>query len=331
MSVTTKLFISESINPWFNLSFEEQLVNEVAEDEICFYLWQNQNTVVIGKHQNPWREVLVNELEKDGGKLARRLSGGGAVFHDLGNLNFTFVMHKKHEDLHRQLNVIVQAVKALGIDATFSGRNDILAAERKFSGNAFYYGKDNYYHHGTVLVNVDMSKLGKYLNVSMKKLQAKGVESVKSRVINLKELNPEITIRSMMLALGEAFEAEYGKAKETYYISEQSGAEAAQERFQHYASWDWLYGKTPNFDVTIEEKFAWGELVLSFKLKGAVIEACGIYSDAMSTDLVESLKGLFEGRRLEKNDLSEALKNAEVTESIRAQFDEISDWLLMTI
>ena len=220
MSIRTKLFISKSTNPWFNLAYEEQLVGEVAEDEIYLYLWQNQHTVVIGKHQNPWREVLVSELEADGGKVARRLSGGGAVYHDLGNVNFTFVMHKKHEDLHRQLKVILDGVKALGIDAEFSGRNDILAEGRKFSGNAFYHGKTNYYHHGTILVDVDMTKLGRYLNVSMKKLNAKGVQSVKSRVINLKELNPELTIGSVMMAVGEAFESEYGKAEELFTISE---------------------------------------------------------------------------------------------------------------
>lgn len=327
MSIKTKLFISKSTNPWFNLAYEEQLVGEVAEDEIYLYLWQNQHTVVIGKHQNPWREVLVSELEADGGKVARRLSGGGAVYHDLGNVNFTFVMHKKHEDLHRQLKVIVDGVKALGIDAEFSGRNDILAEGRKFSGNAFYHGKTNYYHHGTILVDVDMTKLGRYLNVSMKKLNAKGVESVKSRVINLKELNPELTIGSVMMAVGEAFESEYGKAEELFTISEDNAPESALARYNHYASWEWLYGKTPNFDVTFEEKFTWGELVLSFKLKGAVIEDSGVYSDAMSTDLVDALKDVFTGKRLDRTELSNALKNASVDASMREPFLEIATWI----
>lgn len=327
MALKTKLFISKSTNPWFNLAYEEQLVGDVGEDEIYLYLWQNQHTVVIGKHQNPWREVLVSELEADDGKLARRLSGGGAVYHDLGNMNFTFVMNKKHENLHRQLKVIVEGVKALGIDAEFSGRNDILAEGRKFSGNAFYYGKDNYYHHGTVLVDVDMSKLGRYLNVSMKKLNAKGVESVKSRVINLKELNPEITIESVMHAISEAFDTEYGKVEEVLTISEDNAPEQALERYHHYASWDWLFGKTPNFDVTFDEKFTWGELVLSFKLKGAVIEESGIYSDAMSTDLVDVLKTLFNGKKLERGELVNALVQAEVPSELKAQFDEIVVWV----
>ena len=325
--IRTKLFISKSTNPWFNLAFEEQLVNEVAVDEVYLYLWQNQHTVVIGKHQNPWREVLVSELEADDGKLARRLSGGGAVYHDLGNVNFTFVMNKKHENLHRQLKVIVEGVKALGIDATFSGRNDILAEDRKFSGNAFYFGKDNYYHHGTILVDVDMSKLGKYLNVSMKKLNAKGVTSVKSRVINLKELNPEIDIASVVVAVGEAFEAEYGKADDVYYVSEDNVSGSALERYYHYGSWDWLYGKTPNFDVTFDEKFEWGELVLSFKLRDAIIEDSGVYSDAMSTDLVDLLKTVFNGKRMERRVLGLAISEVDVPEHLKDQFRDISDWI----
>lgn len=327
MSNKTKLFISKSTNPWFNLAYEEQLVNEVAEDEVYLYLWQNQHTVVIGKHQNPWREVLVSDLESADGKVARRLSGGGAVYHDLGNLNFTFVMNKKNTDLHKQLKVIVDGVKKLGIDAEFSGRNDILAEGRKFSGNAFYNGKDNYYHHGTILVDVDMAKLGKYLNVSMKKLNAKGVESVKSRVINLKELNPEITIPNMMDAISSAFEEIYGNSEETIYISEDNTSESAQSRVDHYASWDWRFGKTPKFDVTFEEKFSWGELVLSFKLKDATIEESRAYSDAMSTDLIEVFDGLFTGVKFEKQALVNTLNNIQIDDSYKVMLDEVSQWV----
>lgn len=327
MSIKTKIFISKSTNPWFNLAYEEQLVGEVAKDEVYLYLWQNQHTVVIGKHQNPWREILVSDLERDLGKVARRLSGGGAVYHDLGNLNFTFVMNKKNEDLHKQLKVIVEGVKKLGIDAEFSGRNDILAEGRKFSGNAFYYGKENYYHHGTILVDVDMSKLGKYLNVSMKKLNAKGVESVKSRVINLKELNPDMTIQGTMDVVAEAFEEIYGKADSVTHISEETASEHAKERYHHYASWEWRFGKTPGFDVTFEEKFTWGELVLSFKLKGAIIEESGIFSDAMSTDLVEGIDGLFNGVKLDREALVGALKKANVDEAHQAMLDDVSGWI----
>jgi lipoate-protein ligase A len=158
-------------------------------------------------------------------------------------------------------------------------------------------------------------------------LSAKGVESVKSRVINLKELNPELTIRDVKLAIGEAFEAEYGKAENVYTISEENAPEQALERYHHYASWDWLFGKTPDFDVTFEEKFTWGELVLSFKLKGAVIEDSGIYSDAMSTDLVDVLKTLFNGKKMERAELINALSQANLPLEMKAQFDEIAEWV----
>lgn len=326
MDTTTKIYRSQSTNPWFNLALEEELVNKVSRDEIILYLWQNQNTVVIGKHQNPWREVLVQDLENDQGKLARRLSGGGAVFHDLGNLNFTFIMHKSHENLEKQLKVIVDGIKALGIDAEFSGRNDILAEGRKFSGNAFYYGKENYYHHGTLLVDVDMSKLGRYLNVSLKKLNAKGVKSVKSRVINLKTLNPKLTIPMTIDAISDAFESEYGKCDEVTMVSEITASKKALERYHHYASWDWRFGKTPKFDITFDEKFTWGEVVLNFRLKSGLIEETAIYSDAMSTQFIEELYPLFNGLKLEKESLLNALETLEQDDSLKPMISDLKEW-----
>lgn len=325
--MTTKIYISQSTNPWFNLALEEEFVNSVKPDEIILYLWQNQNTVVIGKHQNPWREVLVKELESDNGKLARRLSGGGAVFHDLGNLNFTFIMHKTHEDLHRQLGVIVNGVKSLGIQAEFSGRNDILAEGRKFSGNAFYYGRDNYYHHGTILVDVDMTKLGRYLNVSLKKLNAKGVESVKSRVINLKTLNPRLTLPMTKDAICDAFEAEYGKCDETHMISETTASKSALDRYHHYASWEWRIGKTPKFDVTFDEKFDWGEVILNFALKDAIIQESTVYSDAMSTHFIDLLQPVFNGVKFSNTSLVSALDQLETDDVTAPMVEDIKQWL----
>lgn len=321
----TKLYVSNSTNPWFNLSFEEHLVNNVAEDEIYFYLWQNQHTVVIGKHQNPWREVLVSDLETDGGKLARRLSGGGAVYHDLGNLNFTFVMHKKHEDLHKQLSVILEGVKTLGIEASFSGRNDILADGRKFSGNAFYYGKSNYYHHGTVLVDVDMKRLSKYLNVSIKKLEAKGVESVKSRVINLREINPELTIEMVKNALSDAFCTEYGNVVEKVLVDENHAPKDAIERFNHYSSWEWRFGKTPEFHATFEEKFSWGEVVLAIRAKGGVASEIEVFSDAMSTQFVEGIQNQLKTVKFEKAAILQALES--ISECDQSALDEFRNWV----
>ena len=188
-------------DPYENLALEEALLHRVGEGELILYLWQNERTVVIGRNQNPWKECRTALLAEEGGRLARRLSGGGAVFHDLGNLNFTFLMSAEDWDLPRQLTVIERACRSLGIPAERSGRNDLLADGRKFSGNAFYQHNGKAYHHGTLMVDVDMEMVQRYLSPSKAKLAAKGVDSVRSRVVNLREFVPDLTVEQLADAL----------------------------------------------------------------------------------------------------------------------------------
>ena len=164
---------SGQFHPYKNLAVEEYLLLHCEPQECILYLWQNQNTVVIGRNQNAWKECKVDSLEENGGHLARRLSGGGAVYHDLGNLNFTFLVSKENYSIDRQLEVIVKAVQKLGAKAEKSGRNDILIDGKKFSGNAFYEQEQHCYHHGTLMMNVNKEMLSKYLTVSKEKLQSK--------------------------------------------------------------------------------------------------------------------------------------------------------------
>lgn len=182
---------------------EEYLFFHCQKEECILYLWQNQHTVVIGRNQNAWAECLTEKLENEGGYLARRLSGGGAVYHDLGNLNFTFLVNKENYNVDRQLEVIQKAVAKFGVCTEKSGRNDILINGRKFSGNAFYKEGSRCYHHGTIMLDVKLDEMSKYLTVSKEKLQSKGVNSVKSRVVNIKELVPDITVDRMKEALRE--------------------------------------------------------------------------------------------------------------------------------
>lgn len=316
------IILGDSFNPWHNLAVEERLFDFLDGDACLFYLWQNKNTVVIGRHQNAWKECRTRLLEEEGGKLARRSSGGGAVFHDLGNLNFTFILPKGRYDVQRQLNVIRRAVAQFGIATEFTGRNDLVISENgaKFSGNAFRFSEKTGMHHGTIMVDVDMQKLGRYLAPSKDKLQAKGIESVRSRVCNLKAMNPEITIENLIPTLQKAFEAEYGPAERMEISMLQDDALNALE--EKYASWDFRMGKALPFDVTLENRFEWGGITLMLSMKEGVIDQAQVFSDAMDEALIDRIAPALEGVRYENEALFQA-----VTALRNPQADDLARWL----
>ena len=301
-----KLYESKSFDPYLNLATEQYLMETVEEDACILFLWQNQNTVVIGKNQNAWKECRTALLEEEGAILARRLSGGGAVFHDLGNLNFTFLMPQSEYDLDRQFSVIAEAVSMLGLKAERSGRNDVLAEGRKFSGNAFYKNGKQAYHHGTLLVNVDMGKLGRYLNPSKAKLQAKGVDSVRSRVVNLTELSPSLTIDIMKDAMAKAFAKVYDKPMTVIYDRDFDHA-AIEALRQRNAQWEWNYGQKLPFSVEMEDRFPWGGLQICMEVNNGMIQSVKVYSDAMDWALAPKLEALLTECRYSNDAIAERL------------------------
>ena len=312
-----KLYESNSFDPYLNLATEQYLMETVEEDACILFLWQNQNTVVIGKNQNAWKECRTTLLSEEGGVLARRLSGGGAVFHDLGNLNFTFLMPQAEYDLDRQFSVIAEAVNLLGLQAERSGRNDVLVEGRKFSGNAFFKHNGNAYHHGTLLIDVDMDKLGRYLNPSKAKLQAKGVDSVRSRVVNLRELNSQITISSMKEAMTKAFAQVYDKPM-TVITDQDFDHDAIEALRQRNASWEWNYGQKLPFTAELEARFPWGCVQLCMQVENGMVESAKVYSDAMDWQLPNQLEALLKGVRFEKEAVCTALQ---------AQYPDVAQWL----
>lgn len=323
-SLTTKLISSTSYDPWYNLALEECLLDQVGENEIILYLWQNDNTVVIGRNQNPWKECKCNTLETNGGKLARRLSGGGAVYHDLGNLNFTFIMDKKLYDLPKQLKVILDAVNEMGVMAEFTGRNDITVDGKKISGNAFYYRDTTAYHHGTVLINSDMNKLVDVLQVSIDKIASKGVDSVRSRVVNLKEVKPEISVAMTKEAITKAFLNIYGGTGEQVTIEENT----VKKYYDKYASWEWRYGNTPKFDFTVSHRFSWGGIDLGLSFKDGHITGSKIYSDSLSPDLIEKISNILNGLPLNMTLLTDTIKSIEAMNEQEEEIkQDISEWL----
>lgn len=287
---------SRTNDPHYNLALEETLLNR-ADDAMILYLWQNQNTVVIGRNQNPWKECRTALLTEEGGHLARRLSGGGAVFHDLGNLNFTFLMPQSAYDLDRQLEVICNAVRSFGIGAERSGRNDILARGRKFSGNAFYKNGKQAYHHGTILIDADMEKLGRYLNPSKAKLSAKGVDSVRSRVGNLRELSSAVTIDSMKAALVEAFSTICDSPVEKIDIP------AEPELVERYRGWEWNYGARLPFSFEWEDRLDFGCVRIEASVEHGIIRSARVYTDAMDWQLPARLEQALTDSRLDRAEL----------------------------
>lgn len=313
-----KYYLAEQTIPYYNLATEEYLLNNVKENECILYLWQNRHTVVIGKNQNCWKECKVDKLAEEGGFLARRLSGGGAVFHDLGNLNFTFLIHKKDYDVSRQLKVITEAAAKFGVNAVQTGRNDILADGRKFSGNAFYETGDRCYHHGTIMVNVDMDYLPRYLNVSLKKMRSKGVDSVKARVVNLTDFNPDITIESMIKAMLESFGDVYG-CKPTPLEGSRINQAAIDKLTEKYASDEWRLGKSIDFTCEMDERYEWGSVTLQFVVSEGKVSQCEVYSDAMDAEFIPVIRQCLEGSEFKSDAMRERLLKLAPSDALRRE------------
>ena len=321
MIQTLTTYESITTDPYQNLAVEEYLTFHAEPGECILYLWQNAHTVVIGRNQNCWKECRVSELEADGGHLVRRLSGGGAVYHDLGNLNFTFCMRKEDADVERQLQVIIEAVASFGLTAEKTGRNDVAINGQKFSGNAFFDSKGCYYHHGTLLLNVDTASMSRFLNPSKAKLQSKGVDSVRSRVVNLSSLCPKITVDTMKQAMFTACSRVYGLPAVPLCADrlEQTAIQDGRERF---SSERWKYGPKIPFTNRLEQRFSWGEVNLDLHVNEGMITEALLSSDSMEADWFSDIGTEFQGLPYRTDILCKALdrslKQHQVPENIRA-------------
>ena len=293
--MTTKIVIGSSLDPYLNLAYEEYLVVSAGADEAILFLWQNHDTVVIGCNQNPWRECDLAAMGRDGVKLARRVTGGGAVFHDMGNLNFSFIVPKAEYDVARQGSVIIGALGKVGLEAVQTGRNDITIGGRKFSGNAFLHRKTTSLHHGTILIGADMSRLGGYLQVDPEKLVGKGVASVKSRVMNLNELLPELHAEKVMELVADSFSEIYGVPEKMERTDLSQVPDAVRLLAARNASWDWLYGRTAEFTMSIRTRFPWGSLEIGFITRKAMVEESKVWSDSMMPEIAPLVSQALQG------------------------------------
>ena len=292
-----QVIISPQYDPFLNRAVEQYLTECQEEGVVTMYLWKNQQTVVIGYNQNPYAECNVKLLLDEGGHLMRRGTGGGAVYHDLGNINFSFIADKKMYDVKKQLSVIQDALLSYGIQTEVSGRNDLTCQGRKFSGNAFAKGQLNHLHHGTILIKTDGTMMQRYLIVDKAKLLKNGVKSVASRVINLSELIPELTSENIKMPLIASFEKVYdGKAEVLDFDTFINNSEVQAIR-AHIASYDFLFGRWEQFKTTKKARFPWGgvEIALQVDEANAIIKDIQIASDCLEPETIQQAEQLLHG------------------------------------
>lgn len=226
--------MGNNTSPYYNLAFERKLLTKAVGEDVILFLWQNDNTIVLGKNQDAYRECRIKEFISDKGILARRLSGGGAVYHDLGNLNFSLIGEKEVMERHPGHELIISVLKENGLKAEFSGRNDLLVKGRKVSGSAFYVSGNTQCLHGTLLVHTDIGKMERYLTPGREKLLRNSVGSVGARVANLADFSEIITVGRLCETLVEMTDAcplETGKLPAL-----------AEEDIQKFSAAEWIYG-----------------------------------------------------------------------------------------
>ena len=283
-----------STNPYYNMAFDEYCLESLSIDEPVFFLWQNRPAVIVGFNQEVNTEVNLDYLKENGIDLVRRVTGGGAVYHDLGNLNYTIV--GRSEDLERDYpeyaSIMAKALQSLGVPATLSGRNDILVEGRKVSGFAKRVCKNRLMVHGTLMYNVDVDVLTKVLNPSNTKLQSKGIASVRSRVANLCEYLPNIPdIQTFSKQLEEILSHHYQDTE--YQLSEEDLANIQLLTDQKFATWEWNYGRSPKATLTHSARLACGTVEIHLTLAENRISSCRFGGDFLgnlpATDLESAL------------------------------------------
>lgn len=294
MAVEKVLLVeSQSTNPYENLALEEFLFETLPKNTCIFYLWQNDNTVVIGYNQNPFAQCNMKEVHAGSTYVARRLSGGGTVWHDMGNLNFTFISEKKLLCLEKNTSVLLGALNQLGFRALKDGRNDISVFGKKISGNAYYERDNKCLHHGTLLVNSDLEKMSEILRIDGNKWKERGIDSVRSRVGNLSDWIEEITVEKVKAELIKRIKEEYKSV--TVLNSLEVDRETVLKLKEKYISDKWIWGRGIPGNFYTEKRFEWGNMCLDAYVEGNIIKSIEIYSDALEVEIFAMLKSALEG------------------------------------
>ena len=312
-----KYLQNHSTDPHFNMAFDEFCLEQLKADEPVFYLWQNRPSVIIGLNQSAYAEVNLPYLREKGIELARRVTGGGAVYHDLQNLNYTITgrIRDLETDYPAYVETMARALRALGVPAELSGRNDILVDGRKCSGYAKRVSKDRLMIHGTLMYDVDIDTLTKVLAAPGSKLSAAGVSSVRSRVANLRAYLPQLDgIKAFQAALQALLAENDGEIFLTEAQRTQIEADAAAK----YRTWEWIYGHSPVAAFRVKRKFACGTVEASFSLKNGSIDGLRFSGDFLGNLPPDRISAALQGCRYTPEDLLETLRNQPVRDCFDA-------------
>lgn len=290
---------NESLNPYFNLACDEYCLTQLDLNEDIVMLWRDDNAIIVGKNQNTFEEINAEYVKQQNIKVCRRVTGGGAVYHDLGNLCFTFILNiEKLDQMDMRFFAlpVVKALEKMGVTAEISGRNDITIDGRKFSGTAQRVYKNRLLYHGTLLFDSNMEVLSKGLNVKPNKIESKGHKSVRSRVTNIKEyIKEDIDILQFKSILKEKlFE---GQEYKEYVLTNQDIENIKKMETEKFATWDWNYGQSPESNFKNAVRFDGGEVDLRLMIKDGFIENAKFYGDFLAVEYLDDLEDALKGQK----------------------------------
>lgn len=311
-----KYIVNNSNDPSYNIALEAYAFKELTAIDEIFILWINEPAIIIGKHQNAIQEINKEYTDAHGIHVNRRLSGGGAVYHDLNNLNYTIISNKSEEgafDFKTFSKPVINTLATLGVEANFTGRNDLEIDGKKICGNAQAYAKGRMMHHGCLLFDVDMSVLGDALKVSKDKIESKGVKSVRARVTNINnELPQKMTVLEFKDAILEQMKKEYPDMDE-YVLTEEDLAAIQELRDTQFGTWEWNFGATPEYTVERSVRYPAGKITSYIKTEKSVIESIKIYGDFFGIGDVSDIEELLVGTRYEYTDVLAKLQTIDTT------------------
>lgn len=312
-----KYIVNTSNDPAYNVALEAYAFQKLTDIDEIFILWINEPAIIIGRHQNTIQEINKEFIDKNGIHVVRRLSGGGAVYHDLNNLNYTIISNNTQEgafDFQTFSKPVIDTLAKLGVKAEFTGRNDLEINGQKFAGNAQAYYKGRMMHHGCLLFDVDMSVLGQALKVSKDKIESKGIKSVRARVTNIVDhLSDKIKVQEFSDAILAQMKEEYPEMDE-YVLSDAELSEIQAMRDNQFATWDWTYGKAPEYTIERGVRYPAGKITTYANVENSTIKSVKIFGDFFGVKPVDDIEKMLEGVRYDYKDVLAALKTVDTSQ-----------------